>query len=129
MKAFIETIANCLERMIRVRQSYFDNEDELLRKCNDYKIHNRLFAIYSKDTPETLVHILYKLKLTEEDDSYGQHNVSSVLKNFWNPAKAAIINRAVNFYYKKENVEVLVEKVEHLADEMEKCFNYMQVAA
>ena len=129
MHPFIETVKESLGTMVKIRAMYINNEDELLRNCDDYRIHNRIFEIYSRDTPETLVLILYKLKIIEEEEAYGQHNVNSVLLNFCRYETALEIMDAYYDYYKQENVHVLVEKLVQLTAEMQDCMNNLQLVA
>jgi hypothetical protein len=126
MNKFIETVRNDLEVMMRIRQEYIECEDELLHNSDDTSIHNRIFEIYSKDVPEILVHILFKLRLSDEDEAYGQHTVSSVFKNFWRHKAIDEILDGYNTYYKSEKVQILVDELDRLTKEMQGCLSNLQ---
>jgi len=123
MNAFTKTVSDSLEKMIRIRQEFFDNYDDLVRSNEDQQIPNRLCHIYGNEANRVLVEMLFKLELIETNENYGQHNIGSIIKNFWHPETEKLILSAYYNCDDKEEIQSLVCKVENFGVEMQDCLN------
>jgi len=123
MHAFIKSISDSLETMIKTRQEFFDNYYDLVHSDGDQKTPQRLCDIYAIDAREILSDIIFKLELDDTDLNFGQHTISSVIRNFWHTETIESILKAYNTYHDKAEMQVLVDKLNKLALEMQECLN------
>jgi hypothetical protein len=123
----IDQLKDNLSTMMVIRAELINRQDQLFTEANHF-LQERIFTIYSKEAPSTLVQLLYSMKLIEENEAYGQHTVSSVFFNFAATENIILIETAFANYYDKQ-LQNLIQKIADMTNEMQDCYDALQEAA